>query len=110
MPHAHTRAGLRQHVGGLAHVFHAAGDHDTGTAGLDLVVGLHHRFHAGAAHLVDGGGTGRIRDAGLARRLTSRRLPQCTGQYTAHDHFINIARLQAGTFDGRFDGHRTQVR
>src|SRR3546814_6516994 len=51
-------AGARavEQVRRIGHRLHAAGDHDIGRAGLDQVVAEHDRLHAGAAHLVDGGG------------------------------------------------------
>jgi len=57
MAHAHAGAGFRQQVRCLAHVFHAAGDHDVIGASFDLVVSHDDGLHAGAAHFVDGGTT-----------------------------------------------------
>ncbi|MCY1414410.1 hypothetical protein D9M71_298610 [compost metagenome] len=109
MAHAQAGARLLQHVGGVGHAFHAAGDHHAVAAGLEQVMGQHHRFHAGATQLVDGGAAGGARQAGVQRRLAGRALLQAGGQHATHDHFLDVGRLDAGTADGFADGRGAQV-
>ncbi len=110
MAHAHAGAGLGQQVRRLAHVFHAASDHDVIGACLDLVVGHDHGLHAGAAHLVDGGAAGAVGNAGSTGGLARRGLAEACGQYATHDHFLHIRRLEAGAFNGGLDGDSAQIR
>ncbi len=63
-----------QEVGGLGHGLHAAGHHDLGVAGADHLVGQVDGVEAREAHLVDGVGRYRHRDAGLGRGLAGRDL------------------------------------
>jgi len=55
--------------------------HDGRGARGEQVVREHRRFHAGAAHLVDGGAAGGERQAGAERRLTRGRLALARGLY-----------------------------
>ncbi|MCY1360175.1 hypothetical protein D9M69_467900 [compost metagenome] len=60
MAHAVSGTGAIQQVGRVGHAFHATGHHHIGTARQQHVVGQNRRFHAGAAHLVQGGAAGRF--------------------------------------------------
>jgi hypothetical protein len=59
--------------------------------------------HARAAHLVHRGAAGRQRQPGAERGLARRRLALAGGQHAAHDHFIDLFRLEAGALDGGLD-------
>ncbi len=101
--HAHAAACLVQHIGSIGHGFHTTGNDDVVGAGLDGIIGEHSGLHAGAAQLVDGGGTGVVRQAGQTHGLAGRALLEAGGQYTAHDDFLHVFRLQAGTRHGFTD-------
>ena len=101
--HAHAAAGLVQHIGGIGHGFHATGNDDVVGAGLDGIEGEHGGLHAGATQLIDGGGTGVVRQTGQTHGLTGRALFEASGQYTAHDDFLHVFRLQAGAGYGFTD-------
>ena len=105
---AGTRLG--EHVGGIGHGLHAAGQHHLGAAGADQVVGQHGGLHAGAAQLVDGGGADAIGDAGLAHGLAGRALLDAAGQHAAQDALVDAGCLDAGTLDGGADGNGGQLR
>jgi hypothetical protein len=108
--HAHAGSGFWQQVRCLAHIFHAAGDHDAVGAGFDLVVGHDDGLHAGAAHFVDGGAAAGVGDAGGAGGLACGCLAEATGQYAAHDDFLDVGGLQAASFDGGLDGDGAEIR
>ncbi|NKC14348.1 MAG: hypothetical protein GKR94_19850 [Gammaproteobacteria bacterium] len=58
MAHAHTASRAIQQIGRVGHAFHAACHHHLIAAGFEQIMGQHDRFHARAAHLVDGGAAG----------------------------------------------------
>jgi len=71
-----SAAGFGQNVRRLAHIFHAAGDHDVVGAGFDLIVGEHNRLHARSAHFVNGGAAGAVWYVGTAGGLARGCLAQ----------------------------------
>ncbi len=87
-----------------AHALLAAGDHDVGIAGRDLLRAESDGAEARAAHLVHAEGRRLDRNAGRDRRLTRRVLALDRRQYLAHDHFIDIGRRHAGPIERRLDG------
>ena len=82
-------AGLRQQIGRIAHALHAPGHHDLGGTGVDNVMSQHGCFHAGAADLVDGRRTRRVRQSGASGGLARRRLALSGRQHATHEHFVD---------------------
>ncbi len=83
MAHAQARACGRQHVGGQAHVFHAAGNDDVGIAAADRLGTEVQRLEARATDLVQGHRGYCMGQPGQNRRLARRVLPGACGQYLA---------------------------
>jgi hypothetical protein len=88
----------------LGHAFLAAGHHDLGVAGGDLLRRQRHRPQAGAAELVDAEGRPLHRDAGRHRRLPRRVLPRAGGEDLAQDDLVHLLRLDPGALHRRLDG------
>ena len=107
---AHTRAGFGQQVGRIAHAFHPASNYDLGITGQQRVTGHHHGLHAGATHLVDGGGRRTFGDTGTQGCLTRRCLTQPGRQYTPHQNFVHVACGNTGVRECAANCHRTQFR
>ena len=80
----------------LGHALLAAGDHDRGVAGRDLLRRQRHGAQARAAELVDAEGGALHRDAGIDRRLAGRVLAGAGGQHLAHDDLVHLLRLHPG--------------
>jgi len=57
------------------------------------------RFHAGATHLVHGGARGADRDTRVKSSLPCRGLTEAGRQDTAHEHLVDIARVNAAVGD-----------
>src|SRR4249919_1854076 len=79
-------AGARtvEQVRGIGHRLHAAGNDHLRRAGLDQVMAEHHRLHARAADLVDGGAASRSGDACGERCLSRRGLAEPGRQHATH--------------------------
>jgi hypothetical protein len=108
--HAVAETRFFQVVGRHAHVFHAAGHHHIGIAGLDRLGRQHDGLQGGTTHLVDGNAFRFPGHAGLDRRLLGRVLAIAAGQYLAHDDFVDFAFFDAGPFDRFLDHNGAQVR
>ena len=87
-----------------AHALLAAGDHDVGVAGRDLLGAEGDGAQARAAHLVHAQGRGLDRNAGGDRRLPRRVLALAGRQHLTHDHFIDIGRVDLGALQRGLDG------
>ncbi|MNF93958.1 hypothetical protein D3C84_766520 [compost metagenome] len=109
MTHAQAGAGTGHDVVGQAHVFLAAGDDHLGIAAANRLGAQVQGLEARTADLVQGHGRygeGQTRlDRGLARRV----LPGAGGQNLAHDHFIDLRRVQAGLREQLADHRSAQV-
>jgi len=91
-------------VRGKAHALLAASDYDVGIARGDLLGSKSDGPETRAAHLVhaegrlvDGNASG---DGGLPRRV----LTLTCGQHLAHDHFIDVSRVNVSALEGSLDG------
>ena len=109
MTDAITTACLLKQIGGVGHALHAAGDDDIGGARVDDVMGQHGGLHAGAAHFVDGGCAGRIRQLRAARGLAGGCLSLPGGKDAAHDHFVDPFRRQLRAVERRADRVRAKI-
>jgi hypothetical protein len=96
MTHAQAGAGLGQHVRGLAHVLHAAGDDHLGIAAADGLGGQVQGFQPRAADLVQGHGRYGMRQAGADGGLARRVLTGACGEHLAEDDFIDLRGIEAG--------------
>ena len=101
---AQAAARAQQQVGGIAHTLHAPGDHYLVGAGNNAVVAEDGRLHTAAAGLVDGHGSGSLGNPRANRGLAGGALLEACRQYAAHEHLVNVARGNAGAFDGGGDG------
>jgi hypothetical protein len=88
-----------------AHALLAAGDDDVGIARGDLLRAEGDGTQARAAHLVHAEGRRIDRHTGRDRRLPRRVLALGRRQHLAHDHFIDIGRLDARPIERRVDGN-----
>ncbi|MNS93405.1 hypothetical protein D3C72_1275770 [compost metagenome] len=102
--HAKTAARLVQQIGGPAHALHAPRHHHIHLPQPQPVCRQHHRLHAGAAHLVDGGAGHAVRQPGLERRLTGRCLPDPGAQHIAQIDLIDPSCVYPGCRQGGADG------
>jgi hypothetical protein len=100
---ARARPMLGQKIRRLGHALHAPRHHHVGRAGGQGVVSQHGGHHARAAHLVDGRGLHRQRQAATERRLSGGRLAQARGQDAAHIDPFNLIAGDAGARDRRAD-------
>ena len=91
---------LGQQVRRVRHQLHAAGDDDIGAACGNEIVRQHGGLHARAAHLVDGGGAGRIGQAGAAHGLAGGGLALAGLQHVAHQHLVDAVCGDAGPLHG----------
>ena len=92
-------------MGCKAHALLAAGDHDISIAGRDLLRAKRDGAKARAAHLVHAEGR-RIHgnasgDGGLPRRV----LALACRQHLAHDHFVDVRRLNMSPGKRRPNGN-----
>ncbi|OPY90347.1 MAG: hypothetical protein A4E72_00705 [Syntrophus sp. PtaU1.Bin208] len=94
--HAHpvSPAGVGQGVGDIAHVFHAAGHHDVGIAGLDDLGRQDNGLHAGGADLIDGDRVCFLRQTGVDAGLAAWILSQGGREAVTHDAFVEIDGVQ----------------
>ena len=108
--HPQPVTNARQQIRAVAHRFHAAGDGDVDVAGADTLVGEHHRFEPGTAHLIDRHCRDVIWQASAERRLTRGvlTLPGCDD--VAHDAFVDDGGFDAGAADGFGDNERAELR
>ena len=110
MAHAQPATCLAQQVWSIGHAFHAAGDDAVRTPGADQVRGEHGSLHPRATHLVDGGGTGVVRNPGLAHRLTGRCLLDAGTHHAAHQDLVDMSRVDVRVVDGGTHGMGAQLR
>ncbi|MNQ93887.1 hypothetical protein D3C85_1093750 [compost metagenome] len=108
--HAKTAARLVQQIGGPAHALHAARHHHVHLPQPQRVCRQHHRFHAGAAHLVEGGAGHAVRQPGLECRLPGRCLPDPGAQHIAQIDLIDPIPPHPGRRQGGADGAGTELR
>ncbi len=101
--------GAREQVRGLGHGLHAARHDDLGVAGADHLVGQIDRVETREAHLVDGVGRDRHRDASLDRRLARRDLALSGQDHLAHQDVVHLVGRHAGPLQRRRDGEATEV-
>jgi hypothetical protein len=102
-------AGAGQHVGGVGHGLHAAGQTHVAAAGQQHVMDEHGGLHARAAHLGQGGGRHRVRQAGADDRLAGRRLLDAGHQTAAEDGFVHLPAQLAEAAEGATDGGAGQL-
>ncbi len=104
-------AGARavEQVRGVGHRLHAAGDHHLCRAGLDQVVAEHHRLHARAADLVDGGAAGGRRQPRAQRGLAGRGLAEAGRQHAAQDDLVDLVGGQPGLLQRALDRGGAQL-
>ncbi len=108
-PNLKPARAAREEVGALGHRLHAAGHHDLGVAGLDHLVGQVDGVEARQAHLVDGGGGTRHRDAGVDGRLAGGDLPGTGLEDLAHEHVVDVLGRDPGPLEGGLDGEATEL-
>ncbi|MCY1436711.1 hypothetical protein D9M71_528430 [compost metagenome] len=65
---------------------------------------LHHRLHAGAAHLVDRRARRATVEAGAKHRLARRSLALASGEHAAEHGIVHFAGIQASTLNGGTHG------
>src|SRR5699024_6859712 len=95
--------------GGVGHGFHAAGDIDVSKSGLDADGGFHDGLQPAAAQHVDALGADFHRDACGDADLTADVLAEACGDDVAHEHFVDVFRVDAGLLDGLFEDRGAQI-
>ena len=90
-----TEARLLEHVRRVRHRLHATRDDDVVIAGSNHLVGDLHGADRRRADLVDRVRRNLDRQAGPDRRLASRSLARAALQDLAHDHVLDLVRLEA---------------
>jgi hypothetical protein len=88
----------------MRHRFLTAGDNDRRVTGKDLLHADGHRAQARAAQLVEVPGCRLLRAAGGHRRLACRILALTGGQNLAHDHLVDLFRIDARAFQRAANG------
>ena len=91
-------------MGRQAHAFLAAGHHDVGVAGGDLLSAQSDGPKSGAAHLVHAPSGRSDRNAGGDGRLPRRVLALAGGEHLTHDDFVDVGRIDLGPLERRPDG------
>ncbi len=103
-------ARLRQKIGSVGHGFHAAGDDNGTVSGLHRLRCERDRFQSGAANLVDCHGTCRRRQSAVDCGLPRGILTESSGDDVAHDAFVDLRRIDAGTSDSLADSDGAKLR
>ena len=90
-----AEARLLEQVRRVRHRLHAAGDDHLAVAGADHRVGDLDRADRGGADLVDRVGADLLRNPGADRGLPGGRLADAGLEHLAHDHVLDLVRLEA---------------
>ena len=107
--HAPAFSRVRQQVGTVAHGLHAAGDDDVHVADGDALSGEHHRFQAGATHLVDRQRRDVVGQSAAKRGLPRGVLSQTGADDVAHDALVDQGRIDAGATNRFGDDERAEI-
>ena len=107
--HTISKARLFEKIGRHAHILHTTGDHHVCIAELDGLGGQHHGFQRRPANLIDTQTLCFPGHTGEDRGLPGRILSVTAWQHNTHDHFIDILFLDAGFFNGGFNGNGAQL-